>query len=276
MTWSLAGKYPRILEDEIVGEEAKRLFQDANDMLDMLSREKSLNPRGVVGLFPANRVGDDVEIYRDETRTQVLAVSRHLRQQTEKVGFANYCLADFVAPKLSGKEDYIGAFAVTGGLEEDALAEAYDAQHDDYNKIMIKAVADRLAEAFAEYLHERVRKVYWGYAANENLSNEELIRENYQGIRPAPGYPACPEHTEKGTIWQLLDVGAHTGMKLPESFAMWPGASVSGWYLSHPDSKYFAVAQIQRDQGADYALRKGMSGAEVERWLAPNLGYDAD
>ena len=276
MTWSLAGKYPRILEDEVVGKEAKRLFKDANDMLDALSAEKTLNPRGVVGLFPANRVGDDVEIYRDETRTHVLAVSRHLRQQTEKVGFANYCLADFVAPKLSGKADYIGAFAVTGGLEEDALAEAFEAQHDDYNKIMVKAIADRLAEAFAEYLHERVRKVHWGYAANENLSNEELIRENYQGIRPAPGYPACPEHTEKGTIWKLLDVEAHTGMKLTESFAMWPGASVSGWYFSHPDSKYFAVAQLQRDQIEDYALRKGMSVSEVERWLAPNLGYDAD
>ena len=276
MTWSLAGKYPRILEDEVVGEEAQRLFKDANELLDKLSAEKTLNPRGVVGLFPANRVGDDIEIYRDETRTHVLTVSHHLRQQTEKVGFANYCLADFVAPKLSGKADYIGAFAVTGGLEEDALADAYEAQHDDYNKIMIKAIADRLAEAFAEYLHEKVRKVYWGYAANENLSNEELIRENYQGIRPAPGYPACPEHTEKGTIWQLLDVEAHTGMKLTESFAMWPGASVSGWYFSHPDSKYFAVAQIQRDQVEDYALRKGMTPAEVERWLAPNLGYDAD
>jgi len=276
MTWSLAGKYPRIMEDEIVGEEAKRLFKDANDMLDQLSADKSLNPRGVVGLFPANRVGDDVEVYRDETRTHVLAVSRHLRQQTEKVGFANYCLADFVAPKLSGKADYLGAFAVTGGLEEDALAEAFDARHDDYNKIMVKAVADRLAEAFAEYLHERVRKVYWGYAANENLSNEELIRENYQGIRPAPGYPACPEHTEKATIWQLLDVETRIGMKLTESYAMWPGASVSGWYFSHPDSKYFAVAQLQKDQIEDYARRKGMSVSEVERWLAPNLGYDAD
>ena len=276
MTWSLAGKYPRILEDEVVGEEAKRLFADANEMLDKLSAEKLLNPRGVVGLFPANRVGDDVEIYRDETRTQILTVSCHLRQQTEKVGFANYCLADFVAPKQSGKADYIGAFAVTGGLEEDALAQAYDAAHDDYNKIMVKAVADRLAEAFAEYLHERVRKVYWGYAPNENLSNDELIRENYQGIRPAPGYPACPEHTEKGTIWQLLDVEKHTGMKLTESYAMWPGASVSGWYFSHPDSKYFAVAQIQRDQVEDYARRKGMSVAEIERWLASNLGYDAD
>ncbi len=276
MTWSLAGKYPRILEDEVVGEEAQRLFADANTMLDRLQREGTLNPRGVVGIFPANRAGDDIEIYADESRSEVLQVSRHLRQQTEKTGFANYCLADFVAPKASGKADYLGAFAVTGGLEEDALAEAYDAQHDDYNKIMVKALADRLAEAFAEYLHERVRKVIWGYAANENLSNEALIRENYQGIRPAPGYPACPEHTEKATIWQLLDVETHTGMKLTESFAMWPGAAVSGWYFSHPESKYFAVAQLQRDQIEDYAGRKGMSVSEVERWLAPNLGYDAD
>ena len=276
MTWSLAGKYPRILEDEVVGEEAKRLFADANAMLDQLHQQGTLNPRGVVGIFPANRVDDDIEIYQDEARSQVIQVSRHLRQQTEKTGFANYCLADFVAPKSSGKADYLGAFAVTGGLEEDALAEAFDAQHDDYNKIMVKALADRLAEAFAEYLHERVRKVIWGYAANENLSNEELIRENYQGIRPAPGYPACPEHTEKATIWQLLDVETHTGMQLTESFAMWPGAAVSGWYFSHPDSKYFAVAQLQRDQIEDYAARKGMSVSEVERWLAPNLGYDAD
>ncbi|KEA54365.1 B12-dependent methionine synthase [Mangrovibacter sp. MFB070] len=276
MTWSLAGKYPRILEDEVVGEEAQRLFKDANDMLDKLVADKSLTPRGVVGLFPANRVGDDIEIYTDESRSSVKVVSHHLRQQTEKTGFANYCLADFVAPKSSGKADYLGAFAVTGGLEEDALAAAFDAQHDDYNKIMVKAVSDRLAEAFAEYLHERVRKVYWGYAPEENLSNEELIRENYRGIRPAPGYPACPEHTEKAAIWELLDVETHTGMKLTESYAMWPGASVSGWYFSHPDSKYFAVAQIQRDQVEDYARRKNMSVEEVERWLAPNLGYDAD
>ncbi|PNM26032.1 methionine synthase [Yersinia enterocolitica] len=276
MTWSLAGKYPRILEDEVVGEEAKRLFADANELLDKLSAENLLHPKGVVGIFPANSVGDDIEVYRDERREDVLVVSHHLRQQTEKTDFPNYCLADYVAPKSSGKIDYYGAFAVTGGLEEDALAEAYDAQHDDYNKIMIKALSDRLAEAFAEYLHERVRKVYWGFAPNENLSNEELVRENYQGIRPAPGYPACPEHTEKGQIWQLLDVETHTGMKLTESYAMWPGASVSGWYFSHPDSKYFAVAQIQRDQVEDYAARKGMPVAEVERWLAPNLGYDAD
>ncbi|MGJ0480369.1 methionine synthase [Pantoea agglomerans] len=276
MTWSLAGKYPRILEDEVVGEEAQRLFADANAMLDRLSEESLLKPRGVVGIFPANRVGDDIHIYSDERRDEVLCVSHHLRQQTEKTDFANYCLADFVAPKSSGKADYLGAFAVTGGLEEDALAEAYDRQHDDYNKIMVKALADRLAEAFAEYLHERVRKVIWGFAPNENLSNEELIRENYQGIRPAPGYPACPEHTEKAAIWRLLAVEEQTGMKLTESFAMWPGAAVSGWYFSHPDSRYFAVAQIQRDQVEDYAARKGMSVTEVERWLAPNLGYDAD
>lgn len=276
MTWSLAGKYPRILEDEVVGEEAQRLFADANAMLDRLSESGALTPRGVVGIFPANRTGDDIEIYADEKRDRVLCVSHHLRQQTEKTDFANYCLADFVAPKSSGKADYLGAFAVTGGLEEDALAEAYDRQHDDYNKIMLKAIADRLAEAFAEYLHERVRKVIWGFAAHENLSNEALIRENYQGIRPAPGYPACPEHTEKAQIWQLLDVEKHTGMKLTESYAMWPGASVAGWYFSHPESRYFAVAQIQRDQVEDYAARKGMSVSEAERWLAPNLGYDAE
>ena len=276
MTWSLAGKYPRIMEDEVVGEEAQRLFADANAMLDKLSQQSLLKPRGVVGIFPANRVGDDIHLYSDERRDEILCVSHHLRQQTEKTDFANYCLADFVAPKSSGKADYLGAFAVTGGLEEDALAEAYDRQHDDYNKIMVKALADRLAEAFAEYLHERVRKVIWGFAPNENLSNEELIRENYQGIRPAPGYPACPEHTEKAAIWRLLAVEEQTGMKLTESFAMWPGAAVSGWYFSHPDSRYFAVAQIQRDQVEDYAVRKGMSVMEVERWLAPNLGYDAD
>lgn len=276
MTWSLAGKYPRILEDEVVGEEAKRVFADANAMLDDLASSGKLNPRGVYGLFPANRVGDDVEIYSNEFRNELLVKGHHLRQQTEKTDFANYCLADFVAPKSSGKADYIGAFAVTGGLEEDTLADMYEAQHDDYNKIMVKALSDRLAEAFAEYLHEKVRKVHWGYAANENLSNEELIRENYQGIRPAPGYPACPEHTEKAAIWTLLDAENSVGMKLTESYAMWPGASVSGWYFSHPESKYFAVAQIQRDQVEDYAQRKGMQVSEVERWLAPNLGYDAD
>ncbi|QUI62900.1 methionine synthase [Pseudoalteromonas sp. A22] len=272
MTWSLAGKYPRILQDEVVGEEAQKLFHDANAMLDQLEQEGTLQPLGVIGLFPANRVGDDIEIYTDESRSEVLVTSCQLRQQTEKTDFPNYCLSDYVAPK--GTPDYFGAFAVTGGLEEDDLADAFDTKQDDYNKIMIKAVADRLAEAFAEYLHEQVRKVHWGFAADEALSNEELIRENYQGIRPAPGYPACPEHTEKQKIWQLLDVENRIGMKLTSSYAMWPGAAVSGWYFSHPDSKYFAVASIQRDQVEDYAARQAMSLEEAERWLGPNLGYE--
>ncbi|MCO7190253.1 MULTISPECIES: methionine synthase [unclassified Pseudoalteromonas] len=272
MTWTLAGKYPRILEDEVVGEEAKKLFADANTMLDELSTKGSLQPLGVIGLFPANRVGDDIEIYRDESRDEVLLKSCQLRQQTEKTDFPNYCLADYIAPK--GTPDYFGAFAVTGGLEEDDLAEVFEQQQDDYNKIMVKAVADRLAEAFAEYLHEQVRKQYWGFAEDEKLSNEELIRENYQGIRPAPGYPACPEHTEKDKIWQLLDVENRIGMKLTSSYAMWPGAAVSGWYFSHPDSKYFAVAAIQQDQVEDYAKRSNMTLAEAERWLSPNLGYE--
>ncbi|EPQ5230336.1 methionine synthase [Providencia stuartii] len=276
MTWSLAGKYPRILEDEVVGSEARKLLKDANNMLDKLDKDGLLTPKGIFGLFPANRVGDDVEIYTDESRNQVQVMGLNLRQQTLKTEFPNYCLSDFVAPKDSGKADYIGAFAVTGGLEEDALADAYEQQHDDYNKIMVKALADRLAEAFAEYLHQQVRVRYWGYAADENLSNEELIRENYQGTRPAPGYPACPEHTEKAKIWQLLDVEAKIGMQLTSSYAMWPGASVSGWYFSHPESKYFAVAQLQKDQIEDYAKRKGMSVTELERWLAPNLAYDPE
>ncbi|WP_438334143.1 methionine synthase [Edwardsiella tarda] len=276
LTWSLAGKYPRILEDEVVGEEARRLLADANHLLDDLVANASLTPRGVFGLFAANRCGDDVLIYRDDTRREVLTVSHHLRQQSSKPSGANYCLADFVAAKESGIADYIGAFAVTGGLEEERLAQAFEAQHDDYHKIMVKALADRLAEAFAEYLHEQVRKVHWGYAADEALDNEQLIRENYRGIRPAPGYPACPEHSEKATLWRLLDVEAQCGMRLTESYAMWPGASVSGWYFSHPESKYFAVARIQRDQVEDYAARKGMRLAEAEYWLAPNLGYDPE
>ncbi|MBB1385744.1 methionine synthase [Pseudoalteromonas sp. SG45-5] len=274
MTWSIAGKYPRIMDDEVVGEQAQSLFKDANDMLDDLEKAGSLQPLGVIGLFPANRVGDDIEIYTDETRKEVLTTSCHLRQQTEKTDFANYCLADYIAPK--GTPDYFGAFAVTGGLEEDDLANAFDAQQDDYNKIMIKAVADRLAEAFAEYLHEKVRKEYWGFAPDENLANDELIRENYQGIRPAPGYPACPEHTEKKKIWQLLDTEKRIGMQLTSSYAMWPGAAVSGWYFSHPEAKYYAVAAVQKDQVEDYAKRTNMTLAEAERWLSPNLGYEPE
>ncbi|WP_439033358.1 methionine synthase [Agarivorans sp. QJM3NY_33] len=273
MTWSLAGKYPRILEDKVVGEEAKRLFADAKAMLERFKQKREVKVSGVFGLFPANSVGDDIEIYRDESRSELLGLSCQLRQQTEKAKAANYCLADFIAPKSSGKADYFGGFAVTGGFGEDELAEAYKAEGDDYNAIMVKAIADRLAEGFAEYLHAQVRKRFWGYAADERLAYEELIRENYQGIRPAPGYPACPEHTEKGLIWELLEVEQRIGMQLTDSYAMWPGAAVSGWYFSHPDSRYFAVASIQRDQVADYAQRKNMSLEQAERWLAPNLGY---
>ncbi len=271
LTWSLAGKYPRILQDEVVGEQAKTLFEDANAMLDNIIANGSLKAKGVIGLFPANRLGDDIEIYTDESRQQVQGVSHHLRQQTLKDKFANYCLADFVAEKYSGIDDYVGAFAVTGGIGEDELADNYIQAGDDYNGIMVKAVADRLAEAFAEYLHEQVRRHYWGYAPDEALDNDALIREKYQGIRPAPGYAACPEHTEKQLIWDLLSVQSHTGMTLTESYAMWPGASVSGWYFAHPDAKYFAVAKIQADQVEDYAKRKGWTLQEAQKWLGPNL-----
>ena len=271
LTWSLAGKYPRILTDEVVGEQAQSLFDDANELLDTLIANGGLEAKGVMGLFPANRQDDDVVIYTDESRSETLGVSHHLRQQTQKPKGANYCLSDFVAPAGSGIKDYIGAFAVTGGIGEDELAARYDAQGDDYNAIMVKAVADRLAEAFAEYLHERVRKEFWGYAPDEALDNDSLIREKYQGIRPAPGYAACPEHTEKQLIWDLLDAEKHTGMTLTESYAMWPGASVSGWYFSHPEARYFAVAKIQQDQLESYAARKGWDLPTAEKWLAPNL-----
>ena len=271
LTWSLAGKYPRILQDEVVGKEAQSLFDDAQAMLKTLCDNPKLRASGVMGIFPANSVQDDIEIYADEDRNQAIHVAHHLRQQTEKPKGANNCLSDFVAPKSSGRADYLGAFAVTAGTWEDDLAKSYEDQGDDYNSIMIKSLADRFAEAFAEYLHKKVRKEIWGYAPNENLSNEELIREKYQGIRPAPGYAACPEHTEKQLIWDLLDAEKNTGMKLTESFAMWPGAAVSGFYLSHPECRYFAVAQIQQDQLLDYASRKGWSKSEAEKWLAPNL-----
>ncbi|WP_120513971.1 methionine synthase [Photobacterium salinisoli] len=271
MTWSLSGKYPTILRHEVVGQEAQRLFDDANQLLDDIEASGMIKANGVCGLFPANNIGDDIEVYTDETRTQVLTTLRGLRQQTEKPKGPNYCLSDYIAPKESGKADWIGAFAVTGGIGEYEIADQFKAKGDDYNAIMIQAVADRLAEAFAEFMHETVRKEIWGYAPDENLSNEDLIREKYQGIRPAPGYPACPEHTEKGEIWKLLDAEANTGMILTESYAMWPGAAVSGWYFSHPESRYFAVAQIQRDQMESYAKRKGWDALEAEKWLGPNL-----
>ncbi|PMM06967.1 methionine synthase [Vibrio splendidus] len=271
MTWSLVGKYPAIFDHEEVGEEAKRLFKDANDLLDRVQREKLLEARGMCAMFPANSVGDDIEVYTDESRTEVLKVLHNLRQQTEKPKGFNYCLSDYIAPKDSGKADWIGGFAVTGGIGERELADEYKANGDDYNAIMIQAVADRLAEAFAEYLHKEVRKDIWGYSPDEDLSNDDLIREKYQGIRPAPGYPACPEHTEKGSLWELMDVEKAIDMSLTTSYAMWPGASVSGMYFSHPDSRYFAIAQIQQDQVDSYADRKGWDMLEAEKWLGPNI-----
>jgi 5-methyltetrahydrofolate--homocysteine methyltransferase len=273
MTWSLAGKFPRILDDEIVGKEATQLFNDAQAMLATLIKDGSLQAKGVFGLFAANSVGDDIYIESASANgaASSTVVAHHLRQQTHKPKGANYCLSDFIAPLSSGRTDYVGAFAVTGGIGEDELAEHYIAQGDDYNGIMVKALADRFAEAFAEYLHEQVRKVHWGYAPDEALDNQALIREQYQGIRPAPGYAACPEHTEKQLIWDLLQVEARIGMRLTESYAMWPGASVSGWYFAHPESRYFAVAQIQQDQAEDYAQRKGWTNETAQQWLGPNL-----
>lgn len=272
-TWELAGKYPDILDDETVGEAARQLFDDARRMLDQLVEQKWLRARGVIGLWPANTVDDDdIEIFTDESRTQTRGILHSLRQQMVKAsGRANLALADFVAPKETGIADHIGAFAVTTGHGEEAITERFKKHHDDYSAIMVKALADRLAEAFAERLHQQVRKEFWGYAPDENLSNEQLMAETYVGIRPAPGYPACPDHTEKKLIWDLLAVEENAGMKLTESYAMWPGSSVSGFYFSHPDSQYFGVGKIGRDQVEDYARRKDMTVAEVERWLSANL-----
>lgn len=275
MTWQLSGKYPLILKHEVVGEEATKLFNDANAMLDDVINNKKLTAKAVFGLFPANREQDDLQLYTDDTRAQPLMKLHQLRQQSKKPsGQYNRCLADYVADISSGVDDYVGAFAVSAGFGVEDLVKAFDAEHDDYNSILIKAVADRLAEASAEYLHEQIRKEYWGYAADENLSNDDLIRENYQGIRPAPGYPACPEHTEKGLLWELLNVEENIGMELTSSFAMWPGAAVSGWYFAHPDAKYFAVAKVAQDQVESYAVRKEMTMPQAERWLSANLDYE--
>ncbi len=278
VAWELAGRYPRILEDETVGKEATKLFNDAQAMLKQIVEENWFEARGVYGLFPANTVAeDDIEIYTDDTRHGELMVIHSLRQQTEKPpGQPNMALADYLAPKESSVADYIGAFAVAVGFGMEERIKAYEADHDDYNAIMLKALADRLAEAFAERLHERVRKEFWGYASDESLENEALIDESYQGIRPAPGYPACPDHTEKPLLWELLDVENNTGIQLTEFYAMYPTAAVSGWYFSHPESRYFGVGKINEDQTHDYARRKGMDIKTVERWLSPNLGYDID
>ncbi len=279
-TWELAGRFPDILDDPVVGEAARSVYADAQAMLQRLIGEHWVQARGVIGFWPANRRGaDDIVLWSDETRREPLAVVHTLRQQMPREGGrarANFALADFVAPEGGGVADWLGAFAVTTGHGLDEVIAAMQAQHDDYGAIMAKALTDRLAEAFAERLHERVRKEFWGYAASEELNNEALIAEQYRGIRPAPGYPACPDHTEKRTLFDLLRAEENAGIVLTESFAMTPGAAVSGWYFAHPAARYFGVGRIGRDQVEDYARRKGMTLAEMERWLAPNLAYDPD
>jgi len=273
-TWELRGRYPTIFEDPTVGDRAKELFDDAQQLLSEIIRNKLLTAHAVYGLFPAASVGDDIELYGDVSRQAVMTTFHYLRQQSEKPqGQPNLCLADFVAPKESGRQDHIGAFAVTAGIGLDDLCTRFDKDHDDYHSIMAKALADRLAEAGAEYLHKRVRDE-WGYGESERLTNDELIREQYRGIRPAPGYPACPDHTEKRLLFDLLSVEANAGMMLTESYAMLPAAAVSGFYFAHPEAKYFAVGKLGKDQVEDYARRKGMDLHIVERWLSPNLNYD--
>ncbi len=274
-TWELAGHYSQIFDDAVVGKQARELFEDAQKMLKQIVAEKWLTAKGVFGLWPASRVGDDIEVH-DEAGT-ALSTVHFLRQQVDKPpGRPDFCLSDFIAPKESNVRDWIGGFAVTSGIGIERKLEEFEKSYDDYSSILLKALADRLAEAFAEALHERVRKEFWGYAADESLSNVDLIGEKYRGIRPAPGYPACPDHTEKRTLFKLLDATNNTGIELTESFAMYPTAAVSGWYFSHPDSQYFVVGRLGKEQIEDYAKRKGWTLAEAERWLAPNLDYDPE
>ena len=273
-TWELSGKFPAILDDAKFGQAARSLFDDARAMLDKIVEENWFRANAVLGFWPANTKGDDIHVYADETRDESIAVLHTLRQQLSKrEGRANAALSDFIAPRDSRLADYVGGFTVTAGIGEDEVAERFKRANDDYSAIMVKALADRLAEAFAERLHQRVRKEFWGYADDETLSNEQLIAEKYRGIRPAPGYPAQPDHTEKGPLFRLLRT-ERIGVKLTESFAMWPGAAVCGLYFSHPQSAYFGVGKIERDQVEDYAGRKGWSVAETEKWLAPILNYD--
>jgi 5-methyltetrahydrofolate--homocysteine methyltransferase len=267
-------RFPDILQDKKYGIEAQKLYDDAQALLQRIVDEKILQARGVIGFFPAASVGDDIELFTSQDRSGILSTLHFLRQQSSKSAGANFCLADFVAPRTTGVADHIGAFIVTTGIGLDAFVAELEKDHDDYTSIMAKALADRLAEAFAERLHEQVRKEYWGYAGAEDFSSEEIIREAYQGIRPAPGYPACPDHTEKRTLFELLDGEKNSGVSLTESYAMWPAAAVSGYYFSHPGSHYFGLGRINRDQIEDYARRKGMDIAAAERWLAPNLAYD--
>ncbi|MES1929194.1 B12-dependent methionine synthase [Salinisphaera dokdonensis CL-ES53] len=274
MSWEMKGRYPNILNDPNKGPEARKLFDDAQAMLKQIVDEKWLTAQAVAGLFPAQRVGDDIHVLSDD-RSETLHVMCNLRQQTEhRKGVPNRSLADFIAPEDSGRHDWVGGFAVTAGLGSKAIVERFKAEHDDYNAILVEALADRLAESFAEWLHKFVRTDLWGHVPDESLENEELIGEKYEGIRPAPGYPACPEHTEKDTLWEMLDVEANTGIELTESRAMWPGAAVSGWYFSHPESRYFVVGRVAKDQVRDYAERKGWDIATAEKWIGPNLGYE--
>jgi len=273
----MKGSFPKILKDPTRGEEARKLYDDAQAMLKKIINEKWLTARAVIGIYPANAVQDDIEVYEDESGKKVKTVFHTLRQQTKKpAGQYNVALSDFVLPKSNIQHptsDYIGAFALTTGIGIDEHVARFEKEHDDYSAIMLKALADRLAEAFAELMHQRVRKEFWGYAKDETYSNEELIREEYAGIRPAPGYPAQPDHTEKPVIWKLLDVEKNTGMVLTESMAMVPTAAVSGLYFSHPQSHYFGIGKIAKDQVEDYAARKGMGLEKAERWLGPNLAY---
>jgi len=273
-TWELRGRHPTIFNDPVVGPRAKELYDDALALLSKIVDQRLFTANGVYGFFPANSLGDDIELYTDDRRTVVLTTVHTLRQQSEKPqGQYSFALADFVAPKESGRADYVGAFAVTTGIGVDLLCRAFERDHDDYNSIMTKALADRLAEAFAEWLHKQAREA-WGYGKNETLTGEDLIRERYRGIRPAPGYPACPDHTEKRPLFNLLQAEQNTGITLTESFAMWPAAAVSGFYFAHPEAKYFAVGKIGKDQVEDYARRKGMDLRTIERWLSPNLNYE--
>jgi 5-methyltetrahydrofolate--homocysteine methyltransferase len=294
--WELAGKYPAILTDAVVGKQASELYRDARAMLDKIVSEKWLTAKAVFGIWPANSVGDDVVLLTEQrepgtgngesegsdsassnSRFSIPYSLHFLRQQVDKpADRPDFCLADFIAPKDSGKQDWIGAFAVTAGIGIDEHVARFEAQYDDYNAILLKALADRLAEALAERLHQRVRKEFWGFEPEETLDNEALIAEKYRGIRPAPGYPACPEHSEKATLFQLLDAGRNAGMQLTESFAMLPTAAVSGYYFSHPKSQYFVVGRVSKEQAADYAKRKGVDLVQAERWLASNLDYDPE
>jgi 5-methyltetrahydrofolate--homocysteine methyltransferase len=275
--WELAGKFPAILEDEVVGKAASELYRDARAMLDRIIAEKWLTAKAVFGLWPANSVGDDVVVDAAPAGEPGPTTLHFLRQQVDKpVERPDFCLADFIAPKDSGRQDWIGAFAVTAGLGIEPHLERFRADHDDYNSILLKALADRLAEALAEHLHRRVRKEYWGFDPDESLDNAALIAEKYRGIRPAPGYPACPEHSEKRTLFALLDAERNAGMELTEGFAMLPTAAVSGYYFSHPKSQYFVVGRLSKEQVADYARRKGASLQQAERWLASNLDYDPE